>query len=152
MEPSYRSKVIDAFVEEHREQHTAEGLAYFYCNRAEENRRDPETILNTLIQQLARADENKILKPLIDIYYEREQKGQLSSQLTLRESQELLVKLVNIYPLTTIYLDALDEVDDKIRIHPLKSLKWVIEKSNSRVKIFATSRNDRHPLSVQEIF
>lgn len=52
------------------------------------------------------------------------------------------MKLVNIYPQTTNYLNALDEVDDKIRIYLLKSLKWVIEKSNSRVKIFATSRND----------
>jgi len=52
------------------------------------------------------------------------------------------VKLVNIYPQITIYLNALDEVDDKIRIYLLKSLKWVIEKSNSRVKIFTTSRNN----------
>ncbi|KAF8536957.1 hypothetical protein BDD12DRAFT_701267, partial [Trichophaea hybrida] len=54
----------------------------------------------------------------------------------------LLVKLTYIYPQTTICLDALDEVDDKIRIRLLKSLKWVIEKSNNLVKIFATSQND----------
>ncbi|KAF8244871.1 hypothetical protein K440DRAFT_507130, partial [Wilcoxina mikolae CBS 423.85] len=65
-----------------------------------------------------------------------------SSRLTLQEGQELLVKLTDIYPRTTVCLDALDEVDDKIRIRLLKSLKWVIEKSNNLVKIFATSRND----------
>jgi hypothetical protein len=54
-----RSKVIDAISEEHQKLHTAEKLAYFYCNRAEENRREPESILNTLIQQLAQADGGK---------------------------------------------------------------------------------------------
>jgi hypothetical protein len=66
-----RSKVIDAISEEHRKLHTAEKLAYFYCNRAEENRREPESILNTLTQQLAQTDGGKILKPVVDIYEER---------------------------------------------------------------------------------
>jgi hypothetical protein len=66
----------------------------------------------------------------------------LSARLTLQESQDLLVKLTDIYPQTTICLDALDEVDIEKRVLLLGSLKQVIEKSKNLVKIFATSRND----------
>jgi len=137
-----RSKVIDAIVNERQESSGAEKLVYFYCNRAEEARRDPEMIMSALIHQLAQADDRKILKPVVDIYKDREQNGQISARLTLEESQELLVKIADIYPRTTICLDALDEVDHEIRIRLLKSLKHVIEKSKNLVKIFATSRND----------
>ena len=122
---------------------TPEKLAYFYCNRAEENRRQPVSILNTLVQQLAQTEsENKLPKPVVDIYLDREKKGQRSSRLSLRENEELLIKLTDIYPQTTICIDALDEVETKDRIQFLKALKNTIEKSKSLVKIFATTRMD----------
>ncbi|KAI5842360.1 hypothetical protein BZA05DRAFT_344360, partial [Tricharina praecox] len=43
---------------------------------------------------------------------------------------------------TAICIDALDEVDSKVRIDLLKSLKYVVEKSKNFVKIFATTRMD----------
>ncbi|KAF8241380.1 hypothetical protein K440DRAFT_572817, partial [Wilcoxina mikolae CBS 423.85] len=82
------------------------------------------------------------MKPVVDIYNDREQKGQKNSRLTPQESQELLLKLTNIYPMTTICLDALDEVNSESRTRLLKVLKLVIDKSKTLVKIFATSRND----------
>ena len=123
---------------------TPEKLAYFYCNRAEENRREPQSILNTLIQQLAQteSEKNKLLKPVFDVYKDRENKGQVTSHLSLGESQELLVQLVDIYPQTTICIDALDEVETKSRPSLLKALKYIIEKSKNLVKIFATTRMD----------
>jgi hypothetical protein len=78
--------------------------------------------------------------------------GQTGARLTLRESQELLVKLTNIFPQTTICIDALDEVDSKTRLDLLKSLKQVIGESKNLVKIFATSRNDVDIFSQLEIF
>jgi len=132
---------------------TGEKLAYFYCNRAEENRREPESILNTLIQQLAETESgDKLLKPAIDIYEAREKEGHLSSRLTLRESQELLVQLTDIYPQTTICIDALDEVENGIRVRLLKSLKHVVETSKNLVKIFATTRMDTDILRQFEMF
>ena len=133
---------------------TPEKLAYFYCNRAEENRRDPQSILNTLIQQLAQteSEDDKLLKPVVDIYLDREREGQTSSRLSLRESEELLVKLMDIHPQTTICIDALDEVKTKARIHLLKALKNVIEKSKNPVKIFATTRMDTDILRQFETF
>ena len=131
-----------------------EKLAYFYCNRAEENRREPQSILNTLIQQLAQTEskEDQLLKPVIDIYLDRERKGQRSSRLSLGESEELLVKLADIYPQTTICIDALDEVETNTRIHLLKALKNIIEKSKTLVKIFVTTRMDPDILRQFEMF
>jgi len=128
-------------------------LTYFYCNRAEENRRKPQSILNTLIQQLAQAEsEGKLLKPVIDIYEAREKAGQEASRLTLNESQELLVQLMDIYPQTTICIDALDEVENGIRVQLLKSLKHVVGRSKNLVKIFATTRMDTDILLQFEMF
>ncbi|KAI5795814.1 hypothetical protein FPQ18DRAFT_289411, partial [Pyronema domesticum] len=132
------SKVIDSLYSDT----TGIKLAYFYCNRAEENRRQPESILSTIIQQLAQSpfDENKLLKPIVDIYRERKKKGQISSRLSLSESRELLVQLTDIYPRTMICIDALDEVAEDKRIHLLKALNSVIAQSKNLVKIFATTR------------
>jgi len=141
------SRAIDFFIS------TSEKVAYFYCNRAEENHRKPESILNTLIQQLSQAEsEDKLPKPVIDIYKAREIAGQEASRLTLNESQELLVQLTNIYPQTTICIDALDEVENGIRIRLLKALKHIVETSKNLVKIFATTRMDTDILRQFEMF
>jgi hypothetical protein len=118
-------------------------LAYFYCNRAEETRRDPESILRTLIQQLAQTpSEDDLLTPVLDVYKDREKVSQLASRLTLKECQDLLVRLMAVYPQTTICIDALDEVDHKLRLGLLEALQHVVERSNTLVKIFTTSRMD----------
>ena len=128
-------------------------MAYFYCNRAEESRRDPENILRALIQQLAQTpSEDKLLKPVLDVYKERETKGQLSSRLTLKECQDLLVQLMAVHPRTTICIDALDEVDHRLRLKLLEALKHVVGKSNTLVKIFATTRMDTDILMQFEMF
>jgi len=87
-------------------------------------------------------EDDKLLKPVVDIYKARENKGQKSSRLSLTESQELLVQLTDIYPQTTICIDALDEVEHQTRIVLLKSLRHVVEISKNLVKIFATTRMD----------
>jgi hypothetical protein len=117
-------------------------LAYFYCNRAEENRRDPESILSTLVQQLAQMSEAELLKPAVEVYLDREEKGQTSARLSVTESQDLLVQLTDLYPQTTICIDALDEIEHQIRVVFLKSLRQVMERSKNLVKIFATTRMD----------
>jgi len=144
------STVIDSFLSDQ----TPEKLAYFYCNQAEENRRHPESILNTLIQQLVQteSEDNRLLKPVVDVYNQREKKGQQSSRLTLTESQELLVQLTDIYPQTTICIDALDEVDHGIRLTLLKVLRHVVDESKNLVKIFATTRMDTDILLQFEMF
>jgi len=138
-----RSKVIDTLLDElqdHNHSKTTR-LVYFYCNRAEKTRSDPESILSALVQQLARSPLG-ILKPVVDLYMDRKEEGQRTSRLTMQETQTLLVELTDMYPQTIICIDALDEVNSESRIILLKSLKSVIDKSKNLVKIFAASRND----------
>jgi len=126
---------------------------YFYCNRAEESRRDPESILRTLIQQLAQTpSEDKHLTPVLDVYKKREQKGQLSSRLTLKECQDLLAQLITVHLQTTICIDALDEVDPKLRLELLEALRHVVGRSKTLVKIFATTRMNIDILVQFEMF
>jgi len=134
------SVAIDSFASDSR----LGKLAYFYCNRAEGSRRDPETILSALIHQLVRveSDEMTLLKPIVDAYDLRETEGQETSRLSLLESQELLVQLTDVYEQTTICIDALDEVEPSTRRDLLQALKVVMEKSKNLVKIFATTRMD----------
>ena len=133
---------------------TAESkLVYFYCNRAEEGRRDPESILRALVQQLAQTpSEDNLLTPVLDVYKHRENKGQLSSRLALKECQDLLVQLIAVYPQTTIFIDALDEVDHKLRTKLLEALSHVVERSKTLVKIFATTRMDTDILMQFEMY
>jgi len=70
----------------------------------------------------------------------------------LAESQELLVKLTDIYPQTTICIDALDEVDRATRLKLLNALKYVVKKSTSVVKFFTTARMDTDILINLETF
>ena len=76
----------------------------------------------------------------------------MSSRLSLGESQELLVQLTDIYPQTTICIDALDELGTEARLLFLKALKNIIEKSKNLVKIFATVRMDMDILRQFEMF
>jgi len=90
--------------------------------------------------------------PVLDIYKDREKKGRLSSRLTLKECQDLLVQLIAEYPQTTICIDALDEVDPKLRLGLLEVLRHVVERSKTVVKIFATTRMDTDILMQFEMF
>jgi len=78
--------------------------------------------------------------------------GQLSSRLTLRECRDILVHIMAVYPQTTICIDALDEVDHNLRLELLEALKHVVERSNTLVKIFATTRMDTDILMQFEMF
>ena len=90
------------------------------------------------------------MEPVVEKY--RDQKKKDGAPLTLLESQDLLVQLLNEFPQTTICVDALDEVDSETRINLLKALKYVIQESKNLVKIFATSRHDPDILKHFEIF
>lgn len=127
-------------------------LAYFYCNRSEDDRRKPEMILRGLIHQLVQSEGDKLLSPIVEIYDQRLRDGQRSSQLSIKECQDLLVRLIDGVPRTNICLDALDEVDPTNRKVLLQSIKGVMKASNSLVKVFATSRRDPDILRHFEIF
>ncbi|KAI5784775.1 hypothetical protein EDC01DRAFT_693331, partial [Geopyxis carbonaria] len=129
-----------------------EKVAYFYCNR-EADRSDPNKILCTIISQLARNENGKIPQPVVDLYTARKGSGQLSSKLSLKECEKLLIELISLQPAEqtvhrariTICIDALDEINNKKeRLDLLQSLKTVMQHhyDGNIVKIFATMRMD----------
>ncbi|KAI5814913.1 hypothetical protein BZA77DRAFT_317793 [Pyronema omphalodes] len=128
--------------------------AYFYCDRAERRRREPEIIMNAIVQQLlqSNSNENTLPKSILDIYEERVKNRQLSSQLSLPESQALLLHITSVYPRTIICIDALDEVATEKRYELLKSLNHVVRKSINVVKLFATTRIDPKIVAQFQIF
>jgi len=119
----------------------------------EESRRDPESILNAILHQLARTSRG-ILKPVVDLYMHRMENGQLNSELTMQESLGLLAKVldINSHARTITYINGMNEIHREIRIKLLKSLKMVVEKSKNIVKIFTTSRNSPDILRQFSIF
>lgn len=117
-------------------------IVYFYCDRAELNRRDPIEIMRSLIKQLSviQFPEPHCAESVIDAYKKRDQNGDLD----FRECCELLIKLLNEYSKTIIVIDALDEIDPTERVTTdfLNKLKKVMDSSCSVVKLFLSSRDD----------
>jgi hypothetical protein len=128
-----------------------EALIYFYCKRDEPNRQDPTKVMQALVKQLSlQLVNNKLPALIVNEYYRREQNGFASRYLDFEDCQKFLISLLNLYPQTTVVLDALDEVDKKTRKQLLNSLTAISEGSSSLVKIFCSSRDDRDITRVLE--
>ena len=118
---------------------------YFYCTRnpAEPERATPDTILRSLVRQLAcSTSDGTILEPVKELYKSREQNGFAAGPLTLDESTALIIELSQNRPLTTIIVDALDECDLSSRGDLLDALSGILQDSCGLVKILVSSRAD----------
>lgn len=126
-----------------RTRNNNEGFAYFYCSRNEHERQDPDSIFRAILKQLCyQANPPSIHKPVIEKYDQRREDGFALGDFVLGESQELIIKLLNIYPQTTIVIDALDESDPATRDALLDALQEIISRPSNLVKIFVSSRDD----------
>jgi hypothetical protein len=118
-------------------------LVYFYCKRDELDRQDPTKIMQSLVRQLSvQLPGHGVPKPVSDDYEKREENAFSSRHLSFQECQKLIISLLDIYPQTTIAIDALDEIDRKSRNPFLKALSTIAQESKSLVKIFVSSRDD----------
>lgn len=119
-------------------------MAYFYCNYKEELRRDPASILRSLIKQLClRSPNSNFPAPVQAVYTQRKQDSDLANLLSTTECKALLVKLAAGFPRTTIVLDALDECEPTTRESLFDALDSVVaEATTNPVKVFVTSRDD----------
>jgi hypothetical protein len=134
------SKVVDDLIDHRSDQ----GLAYFYCDRNEEPRRQPENVLRSFVRQLSvrKENDNVILQePLVRLYKEREAHAFASGNLTSDESEELLLQLFQMYPHTTLVLDALDECYEDLRTQLIRTFERLITASKN-LKIVISSRRD----------
>ena len=118
---------------------------YFFCSRntAETERSDPAAILASVVRQLSCPQMGlPLLPPLIELY-EKKGQGFDSSGLRLDECSGLIVKLTEHYPITMIFIDALDEVASEKRQDLLDAFEEILRKSLGLVKIFVSSRDDQ---------
>lgn len=137
------SKVIDNLRHLHESCSDHEALAYFYCDRNQDDRREPVSILRSFIRQLSTTRSgDALLPPLLQFYTQKRQTGFSSGKPTTKESEGLLRQLVEIYPQTTLVLDALDECDRRAQTQLTEILDSLVDKSVKPVKIFISSRPD----------
>jgi ankyrin repeat domain-containing protein 50 len=118
-----------------------EGLAFFYCNRTEAERRDPLSVLRSFLRQLSTTanDKNLLQTRLRDLHLQLRSNG---SSLTRDLCKSLILDLVNLYPRTTIILDALDECDQVEREFLVETFENLLRDAVNPVKIFISSRPD----------
>lgn len=118
-----------------------EAVAYFYCDRNDEPRRDPRVIMASILKQLTVRFPASLPKQVVKSYDSRNEEGFASGYLELLECQDLIISLLGLYSKVTIVIDALDEVLPNTRDKLLDSLKSILG-SSPNVRIFVSSRND----------
>ena len=145
---SGKSTLVSIVIEDTMRRFTA-GLgsppAYFYCSRnaAEAERSDPATILGSITRQLACLQPGSQLpQPVID-KWKSKGRGFHSNGLSSEESCDLILELIERYPLTTIIIDALDECETEKRQHLLDTFEDILKHATGLIKIFVSSRDDQ---------
>ncbi|KAJ5415114.1 hypothetical protein N7465_003809 [Penicillium sp. CMV-2018d] len=115
------------------------GFAYFYCNRNEEERRDPLCILQSYVRQLSTAigSTGHIRKGLQVVSDEARRQG---SHLGLVACKTQLLESVNRYSQTTIIIDALDECYEQSRWQLIDVIRHLVFYSDQPLKVFISSR------------
>lgn len=61
-------------------------------------------------------------------------------QPTVSDCKKILLELVNIYPRTTLVLDALDECDARNRLELIEVFDYLLAEASNPLKIFISSR------------
>lgn len=83
-----------------------------------------------------------ILAPALEKYNQRSH-GIGPGCLQLAEYRDLILKLTESYPMTTIIIDALDECNPATRYDLLDALDHIQNESTNLVKVFVSSRDER---------
>ncbi|KAM0712300.1 hypothetical protein Q7P37_011395 [Cladosporium fusiforme] len=135
------SAVVDYIDHSVSEAPEAEGFAYFYCSKEEEERRLPKEIFRSIVRQLSTTAQNpdRTQSKLYDLYQRcQEHKSKLSPE----QYEEQILESLNIYPKTTIIIDALDESRQGERDYLIYRLTRFLTQAKGRVKIYLSSRPD----------
>ncbi|KAK3934684.1 hypothetical protein QBC46DRAFT_454028 [Diplogelasinospora grovesii] len=118
-----------------------EGFAYFYCDRNDDSRRNPVSVLRSYVRQLSTPVRSRghIRKQLWDLCREARLRGR---DLDLDECKGQLLESVNLYSSTTLVLDALDECDENSRIEIVTAIDEIFARAQRPLKVFISSRPD----------
>jgi hypothetical protein len=141
------SKVVDTLIAQRHtqseDQRLHEGLAYFFCNRNLDNRREPLSILQSIVRQLSTMENGRLRSCSAALYTEKMKRGFASSYLTHEECLSLILELLDGYWCSTIVLDGLDECAEKTRHELLAVIQGILSRSPSHLKVLIASRNDK---------
>lgn len=119
---------------------------FFYCSRdaAEPQRSDAAAILSSIVRQLSCAEPGLPLLPPVVETYEKKGQGFNSRGLQIDDSCEIIKKLIEYYPMTTILIDALDECNAEEREKLLDAVEGLLKDSSlGLLKVFLSSRDDQ---------
>lgn len=135
------SKVIDHVQTRLDNSSCPSGFAFFYCDRNDEARRKPLSVLQSFVRQLSTSTKNPggVRKNLQALCRKRRTEG---SGLSLSDCREQLLESVNLYAQTTLVLDGLDECEPESRQEIVTAIESVFE-SKTSLKVFISSRRDR---------
>ncbi|RBR08303.1 hypothetical protein FVER53590_13197 [Fusarium verticillioides] len=133
------SRVVDYSIERAK---TGDAVAFFYCKRDEENRRNPQDILRSILRQLSTpikdVESGTIHIALQGLPSRLELNG---TTFDVATCESLIGRLADDYPKTTIILDALDECDRNTREELIRILSNLTIRS-SKLRVFISSRHD----------
>ncbi|KAF5548835.1 het-E-1 heterokaryon incompatibility protein [Fusarium mexicanum] len=133
------SRVVDYTIEGAK---AGEALAFFYCKRDEENRRNPQHILRSILRQLStplqEIERGTIHVALKDLPTRLELNG---TTFDVSTCEQLIGRLIEDYSRTTVVLDALDECDRNTREELMRVLSNLTNGS-SKLRVFISSRHD----------
>jgi ankyrin repeat domain-containing protein 50 len=141
------SKVVDSLLDPItlKSKEPTHAIAYFYCNRNHDPRRDIDNILRSFVKQLSISPgDDAIHKALADLYNKKSRDGFSSHTIEFAESENLLLQLMTAYQSVTLVLDALDECFESRRLELIELFNRLTEKISSpkSLKIIISSRED----------
>ncbi|PMD58687.1 uncharacterized protein K444DRAFT_531396, partial [Hyaloscypha bicolor E] len=119
-----------------------EALAFFYCNRNEDARRNVASVLRSFVKQLSISSNNTYLHgALAEIYAEKHRSGFSSAELSNEEADTLLRLIMQSYKTVTFIIDALDECDKSSRAVLIERLNSLVH-NIPNLRILISSRWD----------
>ena len=137
-----RSTVVQYFLNELESGEKNTEIAYFYCDKSEEQRKDPEEVMRSLVRQVAVTKKNgRIKHPVLKMFTERKWHtedliGLAPAKVSLDDCVELLSSLLEDSE-SIILIDTLDECRDSSCL--LRILKQISDWTS--IKIFLTGRD-----------
>lgn len=135
------SKVIDHVQSALKSSPNHEGFAFFYCDRTDKTRGQPRFVLQSYVRQLSTVA-GKPEDMQIKLRKLCKEARENASDLSFDECKQQLLESLNLYPKTTLVLDALDECDPDSRDLLIKAINFLLSESKRPLKVFISSRPD----------
>ncbi|EPE05436.1 nacht and ankyrin domain protein [Ophiostoma piceae UAMH 11346] len=116
-----------------------EGFAYFYCNRNDDERRQPLSVFRSYTRQLAAVagQPELVQKRLRSLWLESQI---IADDLGMEPCKKHILSFIDLYDRTTIVLDALDECELRSRIELVEAIKQLLSQAKKPLRVFLSSR------------